>query len=103
MDEASAGSTTGDGHVDGIEDQLGAQVSGHRPADDSAAEHVHDDGQIEEALPGRQIGDVGHPQPVGADALNVRSTRSGADAMSRSRTVVRVVRRRWTPRCGACP
>ena len=53
-----------DGHVEGIEHELGAQVPGHRPAHDPAAEHVEDDGQVQESRQGRHVGDVSHPQPV---------------------------------------
>ncbi len=51
MDEACARATPCDGHVEGVEDELGAQVAGHRPADDPAAEGVDDDRDVEEALP----------------------------------------------------
>ena len=53
-----------DGHAEGIEHEFGAQVPGHRPAHDSAAEHVEDDGQVQESRQGRHVGDVSHPQPV---------------------------------------
>src|SRR6266404_7688886 len=36
----------------------------HRPADDLAAVQVHDGGQIEPALIGLDVGDVGEPDPV---------------------------------------
>ncbi len=52
-------------HLEGGENQAGAQVAGHGPAHDTAAEGIQDDGQVEEAGPGWQVGDVGHPQPVG--------------------------------------
>jgi hypothetical protein len=41
-------------------------VLGHGPADDAAAEGILDGGQIEPALPGGQVGDVGDPEAVGA-------------------------------------
>jgi hypothetical protein len=37
VDQSGAGSAGVDGHADGVEDQLGAEVVGHRPADDLAA------------------------------------------------------------------
>jgi hypothetical protein len=37
---------------------------GHRPADDPAAVEVHDGSQIEPALIGLYVGDVGEPDPV---------------------------------------
>ncbi len=36
-------------HLEGVEHQTGAQVGGHGPADDTAAEGIQDDGQVEEA------------------------------------------------------
>src|ERR1700722_4306152 len=36
----------------------------HRPADNPAAVQVHDGGQIEPALSGLDVGDVGEPDPV---------------------------------------
>ena len=53
-----------DGHVECVEHEFGAQVPGHRPAHDPAAEHVEDDGQVQESRQGRHVGDVSHPQPV---------------------------------------
>lgn len=48
-----------------IADELGAHVAVHRPANDAPAEGVLDGGEIEPALEGPQVGDVGDPQPVG--------------------------------------
>jgi hypothetical protein len=55
----------GDRHVQGIQDQFGAQVLSHRPADDPAGEAVQHDRHIQPAVAGALLGDVGHPQPVG--------------------------------------
>jgi len=41
-----------------LQDQLGAQVSGHGPADDPAAPGVEHDGQIEKPSPGWDIGNI---------------------------------------------
>jgi hypothetical protein len=38
----------GDGRADGVEDQFGAQVVGHRPADHLATEGIDDDRQVDE-------------------------------------------------------
>jgi hypothetical protein len=51
-------------HVQGVEDELGAQVEAHCPADDAPGEGVEDDGKVEEAGPGRDVGDVGNPELV---------------------------------------
>src|SRR3954447_25914525 len=53
-----------DGHDQGVDAQLGPEVVGHRPADDLARGHVLDRGQIQEALVGRDVGDVGQPDLV---------------------------------------
>ncbi len=44
---------------------VGPQVRLHRPADDSAAPGIDDDRQVQEAAPGRNVGDVSHPQLIG--------------------------------------
>jgi hypothetical protein len=51
-------------HVQGIEHQLFGQCRGHRPADNATAEGVEHDGEIDKACPGRNVGDVGDPQPI---------------------------------------
>jgi hypothetical protein len=37
---------------------------GHRPADEATSERI-DDRQIQKPGPGRDVGDVSHPQPIG--------------------------------------
>ena len=74
----------------------GFQV-GHRPPHHPAAEHIEYDGQIQESRRGRDVGDVGHPQPVRASASKRRSTKSGAGRAWGSRRVVRGPLRRLTP------
>jgi hypothetical protein len=61
MDKARGGIALGDGHVEGVQDQFGAQVVGHRPADDPAGEAVQHDRHIQPAFIGALLGDVGHP------------------------------------------
>ncbi|MCS3613450.1 hypothetical protein GGP63_002750 [Salinibacter ruber] len=53
------------GHVECVQHQLGAQVACHRPADDSPAEGIEHDCEVEESGLGRNVSDVGHPQLVG--------------------------------------
>jgi hypothetical protein len=62
----------------------------HRPADDPAAVEVHNGGQIEPALIGLDIGDVGEPDPVrrsgGEVAVDqVRSDREVVASVVRTR------------------
>jgi hypothetical protein len=66
MDQAWGGVALGDGHVQGVQDQLGAEVVGHRPADDPAGERVQDHGEVQPALTGALLGDVSDPQAVGS-------------------------------------
>jgi hypothetical protein len=70
-------------HRDGVDDQVGLAVAGHRPAHDQPAENVCDTCQVEPALDGRDVGDVGDPQLV----------RAGRGAMSDKSVVGRP--RRW--------
>ena len=46
---------------EGIEDEVGGHRTAHAPADDAPCEHVHDEGHVQPALPGRDIGEVRHP------------------------------------------
>src|SRR4029450_11579208 len=66
MYQAWGGVALGDGHVQGVQDQLGAEMVGHRPADDPAGERVEDDGEVEPALTGALLGDVSDPQAGGS-------------------------------------
>src|SRR5690606_13660548 len=52
-------------HLQRVEDQLGAHVRVHGPADDFARVHVQHHRQIQPARPSRDIGHVRHPQLVG--------------------------------------
>ena len=51
-------------HVQSIKHQLRGERGGHRPADDAAAEGVEHHSKIEKAGPGRNVGDIGHPQQI---------------------------------------
>jgi hypothetical protein len=55
-----------DGHLQGVQDQFGAQRPGGLPADQVAAKGVDDQGHIDKAGPGRHIGQVGDPQLIGS-------------------------------------
>lgn len=54
-----------EGHAQGVEDEVGAHVGGQLPADDLAGEGVEDEGEVADALPGAQVGEVADPEPVG--------------------------------------
>ncbi len=63
-DQTASGSTMGERHREGVGDELGAQVVGHRPADDPAAVEILHGDEVEPALPGTEVGDVGDPAAV---------------------------------------
>jgi len=65
------GSLTGNGHPQGLGDELGVLVSRHGPADHLPREDVEDDGEEQEARPGGDVGDVGHPALVGSGGTEV--------------------------------
>jgi len=51
-------------HLQRVADELAAHVVSHPPADDPAAVEVLHRDQIQPALPGAQVGDVGDPAAV---------------------------------------
>jgi hypothetical protein len=61
MHEPARGLAAPDRHLQRLDDEFGAHVLGHRPADASSAEGVDDDGQVELALPRGDLGEIGHP------------------------------------------
>jgi hypothetical protein len=65
MDEPGRRPAAGDGHLERVDDELGAHVVGHAPADDPPTVSVLDGGQVQPALPGAQVGQVGDPELVG--------------------------------------
>ena len=85
------------GHLQCLDYQLGAQVRRHRPAHDPPAEHVEDDGQVEEARQGRNVGDVGDPQAIRRVSLEAALDPVRRRPTCTSRRVVRGPRRRLTP------
>ena len=61
---ASGWASAPDGHLEGIDHELGSHVIGDRPAHDATAEGVEDHGQVRLAVLGRVLGDVHDPQAV---------------------------------------
>jgi hypothetical protein len=59
-----AGPALGNGHLQGVQDELRPEVVGHGPSDDPAAEGVEHDGDVEEAGSSRYVGDIRHPELV---------------------------------------
>ena len=54
-----------DGHVERGQDELGAEMGCHRPANDTTTPRVEHNGEIQEAGPRRYVRDVRDPQPIG--------------------------------------
>jgi hypothetical protein len=52
-------------HLEGVEHELGFHVSVHRPPDDLARVGIQDEGQVEEPLLRRYVGDVRQPNLIG--------------------------------------
>ncbi len=66
MDQSGSGLPRPQRHVERFEHELGAEVLAHRPADDAAGEDIEGHRDVEPTRPGPHIGDVRHPQLVGA-------------------------------------
>ena len=79
MDETRVGATSGKGHLERVDDQLGAQMVGHRPADDQPGEQILDVRQVEESFPGRDVGDVRRPRLVRPGRAKVTLDQIGSD------------------------
>src|SRR5215218_6016063 len=62
--EPRSGLAPRDRHLQSIDDELGPQVCGHRPADHLAAAGIKNEGQIHEALCGTDVSYVRNPYAV---------------------------------------
>ena len=60
--------------LQGVQDEAGMGRAAGAPADDPPGVGVDDEGDIDEPGPGRDIGEVRQPQPVGRGAWNWRFT-----------------------------
>ena len=59
--QAGIGSPQAVSHLERVEHQLGPHVRCELPADDLAAVAVEDEGEVDEAVPGADVGQVGDP------------------------------------------
>jgi hypothetical protein len=59
------------GHVERVDDELGSEVIGDRPADDEAAPRVDHHRAVDASVAGWVLGDVGDPQPVRSGGLEL--------------------------------
>jgi hypothetical protein len=64
MDQPRSGLPLMNGLFQGIEHEPGMGRAADPPADDAAGEGVDDEGHVDEALPGRDIGEVADPEHV---------------------------------------
>ncbi len=53
-----------DGVLEGVQGEVGVQGAGDPPADDAPGEQVHDERDVDEPGPGRDVGDVSDPAVV---------------------------------------
>jgi hypothetical protein len=90
--ECCAGSEVGND----AQHQAGAHVRGELPADDHPAVAVEDEAQVDEVVPGADVGDVGDPFLVrpGRDEVALREVAGPLD-----RGLVGIVVRCFLPRC----
>ena len=92
VNEAGCGTLPHDGHVERGKRQLVAEVVGHGPADDAAREQVEHHGQVQPALGGPDVGQVGQPDPVRRPGREV-----APEQVRRHREGMRAVRRAAEP------
>ena len=65
MNQRAPWSSVAHGNQHGVEDELAMNGRPRGPADDLAREEIQDDGGVEPAPPGANVGDVCEPGPVG--------------------------------------
>ncbi len=68
--------------VEGVERDLGVQGLTHGPADDLAGVNIEDGDEVEPALAGRDVGQVGEPDLVGSRRLEVAGQPAGRDGIA---------------------
>lgn len=66
VDAAIGALSSPERHVERIGDELGAAVIAETPAEHPAAPRIQDEGPVDPAVVGAVLGDVGHPELVGA-------------------------------------
>ena len=66
VQERMPGPAVGQGHLQGLDAEVGVQGILHAPADDLSAEKIDDPGEVEQAFIGVDIRDIGGPFLVGS-------------------------------------
>ena len=85
------------GHLERVEDHVGAHVRRDPPPDDPPGERINDETHIRHPRSGRHVRRSVTHKASGRSATNRRFTRSGARTASGSARVVNTLRRRDTP------
>jgi hypothetical protein len=65
------GRALSESHLEGLQDQLRAQMSSHGPTDDPPAPGIDHDGQVQESSPRSDVGDIGYPQSIGSTGCEI--------------------------------
>jgi len=95
--DTGGGSASPQRGLQGVDDEFGAQVVGDGVAHDQPRPRIDHHRDIDPALPGGMLGDVGHPQLVRTIRIELRSTRSSDDTAAGARRVQPWRRRRVIP------
>ena len=66
MNQSGIGLSSPESHLKSIYHELGAQVVSHRPTYHLPGVDIEYEGEIQKALPGVDVGDVGCPDLVGS-------------------------------------
>src|SRR5918995_4178115 len=77
VDQSLLRAAAGDGVLERDPHERAAHVTGHRPADAGAREAVDNGSQVQLALAGRDLTDVGEPQLVGTPGAEVAADQVG--------------------------
>jgi hypothetical protein len=98
MDRAGCRASLRERYLQCVDHEFAAQVVGYRPAHDAAGEHVEHHREVEPALFGAVLGDVGGVEPVGLD----HGESSLDQALGGSAVAPRRVQLRSGRRCTPC-
>ena len=71
MDDGALWAAESDSSDNRIQHQFAMECRRHRPANDLSREEIHDDGQIEPALPRTNVGYVGDPHRVRPEDVEI--------------------------------
>src|SRR5215204_2362048 len=81
MHQPRGGLASGDRHLQGVHDELRPQMGCHRPADHPTCANVEDEGQVDEAFTGTDVGYV-RPPTNGPAVVRRSSFRPGPERLA---------------------